>query len=75
VLMYGDVGFAGACREEERGPNAGARQVASDLTHLVNRKRLWNLSGLDLTLGVPESGHSSVESDRHLTARVIVSDR
>jgi hypothetical protein len=68
--MYGDVSLRSAHREG--GPDAGAHQVASDLTHPVSKKLLWNLSGLDLMLSVPESSHSSIESGHHLTVGVSV---
>jgi hypothetical protein len=72
VLTYGDVSLTSVRREEGGGPNAGAHQVTFDLMRLVNKKWLWNLSGLDLTLIVLESGHSSVESGHHLTVGVSV---
>ena len=48
-MTYADIGFAGARREEERGSNAGARQVNVDLTHPVSVLPLWDLTGVDRT--------------------------
>ena len=57
-MMYTDIGFVSARREEERGSDAGACQVDVDLARPVNRKRLGELTGNNRTLSGTESGHN-----------------
>ena len=63
--------LAGTCREEDRGSNAGARQVASDLMHPIIKNRLWTFIGNDRTPCVHASGRISGASGHLLTARAI----
>ena len=68
-MTYADIGFAGARREEERGSNAGARQVNVDLTHPVSVLPLWELSGSDRTPQASTSGGASGASGHSLTRK------
>ena len=70
-MMYADIGFAGARREEERGSDAGARQFDVDLTCLVNRKCLGELTGNDRTLSGAEFGRCLGTSGHNLSVRAI----
>jgi hypothetical protein len=59
-LTYNDIGFTGACREEEQDPDAGACQVSIDLTCPVTFFTHWKLTRVDWTLAAQRQVVSTV---------------